>query len=89
MQSLYKALDIRIQFLVESVMLTVIGGLIGILTGFGIAWIITLTGLLTAKISVTSVVLSFSVSAVIGIVFGYYPAARASNLNPIDALRYE
>ncbi len=84
-----KKTDIRLQFLVESMMLTIIGGIIGIITGIGIAWVITLTGLLTAKISLTSVLLSFGVSAAIGIVFGYYPAARASNLNPIDALRYE
>jgi len=84
-----KKRDIQLQFLVESMMLTIIGGIIGIFAGFGIAWAITLTGLLTAKISLTSVILSFGVSAVIGIVFGYYPAARASNLNPIDALRYE
>ncbi|MGB8815669.1 MAG: ABC transporter permease [Minisyncoccia bacterium] len=81
--------DIRLQFLVESVILTAIGGIIGIITGMGIAWAITLTGLLTAKISLMSVVLSFGVSALIGIVFGYYPAANASNLNPIEALRYE
>jgi len=80
---------IRLQFLAESMMLTIIGGIIGILMGMAIAWAITLTGLLTAKISVTSVVLSFSVSAFIGIIFGYYPAAKASDLNPIDALRYE
>ena len=84
-----KKRDIQLQFLVESIMLTAIGGTIGILAGIAIAWVITLTGLLTAKISVTSIILSFGVSAVIGIVFGYYPAARASNLNPIDALRYE
>ncbi|MFA6227418.1 MAG: ABC transporter permease [Candidatus Paceibacterota bacterium] len=84
-----KKRDIRLQFLVESIVLTTIGGIIGIITGFGIAWIITLTGLLTATISFTSVILSFGVSAIIGIIFGYYPAARASNLSPIDALRYE
>ena len=84
-----KKRDIQQQFLVESMMLTIVGGVIGIALGFAIAWGITLTGLLTAKISVTSVVLSFGVSALIGIIFGYYPAARASNLNPIDALRYE
>ena len=84
-----KKRDIKLQFLVESVMLTAIGGIVGIIVGIGIAWLITLTGLLTAKISLTSVVLSFSVSALIGIIFGYYPAARASDLNPIDALRYE
>jgi putative ABC transport system permease protein len=84
-----KKRDIRLQFLVESVMLTAIGGIVGIIVGIGIAWLITLTGLLTAKISPASVILSFSVSALIGIIFGYYPAARASDLNPIDALRYE
>jgi putative ABC transport system permease protein len=84
-----KKRDIQLQFLVEAVMLTVVSGIIGILFGIGIAWLITLTGLLTTVISTTSVILSFGVSAVIGIIFGYYPAARASNLNPIDALRYE
>ena len=84
-----KKRDIRIQFLIESMMLTIIGGIIGIILGIGIAWILTLTGLLTAQVSVMSVILSFGVSAIIGIVFGYYPAARASDLNPIDALRYE
>ena len=84
-----KKKDIRLQFLVESMMLTIIGGIIGIILGFVIAWAITLTGLLTAQISFMSVILSFGVSAIIGIVFGYYPAARASNLNPLDALRYE
>jgi putative ABC transport system permease protein len=84
-----KKKDVHYQFLVESMMLTIIGGIIGIILGIIIAWIITLTGLLTAKISIMSVILSFGVAASIGIVFGYYPAARASNLNPIDALRYE
>jgi len=84
-----KKRDIRIQFLIESIMLTVFGGIIGITTGFLISWIINMTGLLTAEVSVSSVILSFSVSAIIGIIFGYYPAARASNLNPIEALRYE
>jgi len=84
-----KKKDIRLQFLTESVMLTAIGGIIGIILGIGIAWIITLTGLLTAQVSIMSIILSFGVSAIIGIIFGYYPAARASDLNPIDALRYE
>ena len=84
-----KKRDIRLQFLVESMMLTIVGGIIGIILGIGIAWVITLTGLLTADVSLMSVILSFGVSAAIGIIFGYYPAARASDLNPIDALRYE
>jgi putative ABC transport system permease protein len=84
-----KRRDIQLQFLVEAMMLTIVSGIIGIIVGIGIAWAVTLTGLLTAKISLSSVILSFGVSALIGIVFGYYPAARASTLNPIDALRYE
>jgi putative ABC transport system permease protein len=81
--------DIRMQFLVESVMLTFVGGLLGVLLGVGLAFAISLTGLVQAQISLFSVVLSFGVSAAIGIIFGYYPAARASSLNPIEALRYE
>ena len=81
--------DIRLQFLVESVMLTFVGGFIGILLGIGLAFAVSLTGLVQAQVSIFSIILSFGVSAAIGIIFGYYPAARASNLNPIEALRYE
>ena len=81
--------DIRLQFLVESVMLTFVGGFVGILLGVGLAFAVSLTGLVQAQISLFSIILSFGVSAAIGIIFGYYPAARASNLNPIQALRYE
>jgi putative ABC transport system permease protein len=84
-----KKRDIRLQFLVESVMLTFAGGLVGVLLGVGLAFIISLTGLVQAQVSLFSIILSFGVSAAIGIIFGYYPAARASNLNPIQALRYE
>jgi len=84
-----KGKDIRTQFLVESIMLTLVGGTIGVLLGFSIAYGITATGFVQAQVSLFSVILSFGVSAVIGVVFGYYPARRASNLNPIDALRYE
>ena len=81
--------DIRLQFLVESVMLTFVGGFVGIILGIGLAFAVSLTGLVQAQVSIFSIVLSFGVSAAIGIIFGYYPAARASNLNPIEALRYE
>jgi putative ABC transport system permease protein len=70
-------------------MLTIIGGIIGIILGMTISWVLTITGMETADVSLVSVILAFGVSAIIGIVFGYYPAARASNLNPIEALRYE
>ncbi len=84
-----KKKDIQVQFLAESIVLTFLGGIIGVIIGFIISFLVSLTGLVHAQVSIFSVLLSFSVSAIIGIVFGYYPAARASKLNPIEALRYE
>jgi len=84
-----KRRDINRQFLIEAVMLTFIGGVIGVLLGWGISVFVTYFGILQAKVSVSSVLLAFGVSAFIGIVFGYYPAQRASKLSPIEALRYE
>ncbi len=81
--------DINNQFLSEAIALTFIGGGIGIALGWGISFAVTLTGLLTAQVTLSSVLLAFGVSAGIGIIFGWYPARRAANLNPIDALRYE
>lgn len=81
--------DINIQFLTESVMLTFLGGLIGVLLGWAVASVITSLGVLQTNVSLSSILLAFGVSAAIGIVFGYYPARRASGLNPIEALRYE
>ncbi|HTK33581.1 MAG TPA: ABC transporter permease [Candidatus Paceibacterota bacterium] len=84
-----KRRDISFQFLAEAVALTVVGGGIGVALGWIVAYIVTALGILTTSISSTSVILAFGVSAFIGIVFGYYPARRASRLNPIEALRYE
>ncbi len=84
-----KKKDITLQFLVEAVMLTFIGGFIGIVLGWSIAFGISLSGILQATVSAFSIVLAFGVSALIGIIFGYYPARRAAGLNPIEALRYE
>jgi putative ABC transport system permease protein len=81
--------DISKQFLIEAIALTAIGGIIGMILGIGISFGVNLTGLLQTKVSVSSILLAFGVSALIGIVFGYYPARRASKLNPIEALRYE
>jgi putative ABC transport system permease protein len=81
--------DISLQFLTESVMLTFLGGIVGILLGWLIALGVQVFGGITTSVSGISVVLAFGVSAGIGIVFGYYPARRAAKLNPIEALRYE
>jgi putative ABC transport system permease protein len=84
-----KKSDISMQFLSEAVMLTFLGGAIGIVMGFGASLGITRFGGMATSFSYSSVILVFGVSAMIGIVFGYYPARRAANLSPIEALRYE
>jgi len=81
--------DINSQFLMESVALTLLGGVIGIILGCAVALSLSSLGIIQAKISLSSIVLAFGVSAIIGITFGYYPARRAGSLNPIEALRYE
>lgn len=75
------------QFLVEAVFLSVGGGLIGILTGSGSAFL--LNNFIPTTVTLWSVALAFAVSATVGIVFGITPARRASRLSPIEALRYE
>ena len=84
-----KRRDINLQFLTEAVMLTFIGGLVGVILGWLISFGVTYFGILQTSVSAFSIFLAFGVSAGIGIVFGYYPARRAASLNPIDALRYE
>lgn len=77
------------QFLLETVLITLIGGLIGVALGIGVFWgLIQVMGL-SFSVSVPAVGLAFGVSAVIGLVFGWYPAQKAANLQPIEALRYE
>jgi putative ABC transport system permease protein len=78
--------DILVQFIIESVFLSVLGGLIGIAVGFLSSLVIDL--FLATTVTPWSVVLAFSISALIGIVFGVAPASKAAKLNPIEALRY-
>ena len=81
---------INLQFLAEAVMLTFFGGFIGIILGWLASLAVTkFVPSLTTQISTSSIFLAFGVSAAVGIVFGFYPARRAANLNPIEALRYE
>ena len=80
---------VRTQFLIESVVLSLTGGLIGILLGLGVSLLIpSLLGWPTA-VSTPAVIGSVIFSAAVGIFFGYYPARKAAALDPIDALRYE
>ncbi len=81
--------DIMMQFLIEAVIISVTGGLLGILLGAGATWMISVIAHWPVQIDISSVILSFVVCTVIGIIFGFYPAAKASNLDPIEAIRYE
>lgn len=84
-----RASDIRKQFLIEALMLAIIGGMIGVVAGVITAKIVTAFSDLTTEISAFSIILSLGFSALVGVIFGFYPAYKASLLNPIEALRYE
>ncbi|HNB42285.1 MAG TPA: ABC transporter permease [Anaerolineales bacterium] len=81
--------DIRLQFLTEALLLSIVGGLIGVIVGVGGAYIFGSLSDMRTVISLPSILLAFGSSAIVGAFFGYYPANQASKLDPIEALRYE
>ena len=84
-----KSRDILAQFLIESVLISVTGGLIGVLVGIGASYIVKWLANFPISIQPWTVLLAFLVCTVTGIFFGWYPARKAANLDPIEALRYE
>ncbi|MBN8218950.1 MAG: ABC transporter permease, partial [Spirochaetes bacterium] len=80
---------IQWQFLLEAVLLSVFGGLLGIGLAFGLTWAVTAIWAMPTKVTALSCFLSFGVAAAVGITFGFFPARKAGQMNPIDALRWE
>lgn len=81
--------DVRLQFLAEALVLSLVGGLIGVVVGVGGSAIFGSLGDFRTVVLPSSVFLAFASAAAIGIFFGYYPANKAAQLDPIEALRYE
>jgi putative ABC transport system permease protein len=84
-----RGIDILMQFLIESILLSVFGGLIGILLGLMASKVVAALTSWPITVMMSSIILSFAVCSVIGVFFGWYPARKASELDPIEALRYE
>ena len=81
--------DILIQFLIEASIISLLGGLVGILLGVGGSWIVSAVAGWVTVVNMTAIIAAVVVSAGIGIFFGIYPASKAAKLNPIVALRFE
>jgi putative ABC transport system permease protein len=84
-----KQKDILSQFLSEAVMISLLGGISGVILGFSISWIVSFVSEWNTVVTTFSIVLSFSFSVAVGLLFGTYPAMNAAGLNPIEALRHE
>jgi putative ABC transport system permease protein len=81
--------QVTMQFLIEALLMTVVGGGLGIVIGAGVSWGITAYAGWSTNVSPTAVALAFFVSFLVGVVFGLYPAVKAAQLEPVDAVRYE
>jgi putative ABC transport system permease protein len=84
-----RGIDILFQFLIEAILISITGGIIGVLLGIGASRLVTLFLSWPTLVSESSIMISFMVCAITGVFFGYYPAQKASRLDPIEALRYE
>ena len=84
-----KHMNIMVQFLTEAMTLSLVGGVIGVLLGYGMSAIISASNGWTLEISPVATGLSFGAAALVGVFFGFYPAQKAARLNPVEALRYE
>ena len=84
-----KESQIMLQFLIEAIMISITGGLIGILLGLSASWMVNFIARWPVSVQAYSVILSFAVCTAAGIFFGWYPARKAARLDPIDAIRYE
>ena len=84
-----RGVDILSQFLIEAILISITGGLIGVFIGCGASWVVKFVAHWPVFIQPWSVLLSFAVCTITGIFFGWYPAQKAANLDPIEALRYE